>query len=158
MQSTCNEGRALDPTNGLPWGKRDPACTGVCRQRVNNGTSVIGVDHWGCTDLPHFTYVGPGKVDIRSLNLKAFQRVWNRFNPDDQIEETGVFKAWDSHADTQDPTAIRLAKAPCDGFRHAPQSPTVLPPMNGIVTSIANDTNDASVSWFVIDFIRFDDL
>jgi MYXO-CTERM domain-containing protein len=61
----------------------------------------------GARDPVHFDYVGPGGVDIRGLSVRAFQRLWNRNNPNDRIAEDG---------DYGDETASRLAKSPVGGF------------------------------------------
>lgn len=64
--------------------------------------------HWlGSSDPVHFDYSGSGAVDIRSLAVKAFQRLWNRNNPGDRIAEDG---AWGPN------TAARMDRAPAGGF------------------------------------------
>ncbi|MEO1273616.1 MAG: M15 family metallopeptidase, partial [Myxococcota bacterium] len=42
----------------------------------------------GCRDRPHYTYKRSGE-DLRSLNVLAFQKLWNHAHPDDTIKETG---------------------------------------------------------------------
>ncbi|MFP4121935.1 MAG: peptidoglycan-binding protein [Coleofasciculus sp.] len=44
----------------------------------------------GPRDYPHFDYIRGGR-DIRSLAVRAFQRVWNRYNPQDRIAEDGGY-------------------------------------------------------------------
>ncbi|NEO42155.1 MAG: peptidoglycan-binding protein [Moorea sp. SIOASIH] len=44
---------------------------------------------WG--DPVHFDYVGRGTRDIRALAVRAFQRVWNRYNINDRISEDGSY-------------------------------------------------------------------
>lgn len=65
----------------------------------------------GRSDVVHFDYRGRGKVDLRQLGVRAFQRLWNRNNPQDRIREHG---RWDTA------TARRMAKAPADGFAIGP--------------------------------------
>ncbi len=65
----------------------------------------------GRSDVVHFDYRGRGKVDLRRLGVRAFQRLWNRNHPDDRIREHG---RWDTA------TARRMAKAPAGGFAIGP--------------------------------------
>lgn len=61
----------------------------------------------GAGDPVHFDFVGGGTVDIRSLSVLAFQRLWNRNNPGDRIAEDGDYGA---------STEARLRRAPAAGF------------------------------------------
>ena len=45
--------------------------------------------------------------DFRRVNVEAFQRLWNRNNPDDRIEEDGLYGP---------ATADRIARSPSGGF------------------------------------------
>ncbi|MBK7193121.1 MAG: D-alanyl-D-alanine carboxypeptidase family protein [Myxococcales bacterium] len=65
----------------------------------------------GASDVVHFDYQGAGAVDIRSLAVKAFQRLWNRNHPSDRIAEDGVWG---------DATASRMDRAPAGGFAIGP--------------------------------------
>ena len=65
----------------------------------------------GRRDQVHFDYHGRGRVDLRRLSVRAFQRLWNRNHPHDRIREHG---RWDAA------TARRLARAPADGFAVGP--------------------------------------
>ena len=56
-------------------------------------------------DPPHFDHLA--SPDLRSMNVEAFQRLWNRNHPSDRLEEDGVYGA---------ETAARLAKSPAGGF------------------------------------------
>ena len=48
--------------------------------------------HWfGSRDPVHFDYVGGGTKDIRSLAILAFQKLWNKNNPQDRILEDGIY-------------------------------------------------------------------
>jgi hypothetical protein len=57
-------------------------------------------------DPVHFEHLD--SPDLRSTNVQAFQRLWNRNHPEDRIAETGTYT-------TQ--TAVRLGRAPAGGFR-----------------------------------------
>lgn len=61
----------------------------------------------GSSDPVHFDYAGSGAVDIRSLMVKSFQRLWNRNNPSDRIAEDG---AWGPQ------TSARMDRSPAAGF------------------------------------------
>ena len=50
--------------------------------------------HWkklGSWDPPHFDYKGSGGIDIRTLSVKAFQRLYNRHNPTKKLAEDGLY-------------------------------------------------------------------
>lgn len=66
---------------------------------------------YGTKDPPHFTYYGGGTVVLKGLSVKAFQRLWNRNNPNDTIAEDGAYGPM---------TEARLAKAPVGGFPKGP--------------------------------------
>ena len=59
----------------------------------------------GCADPVHFT--SRRGRDLRSMGVKAFQRLWNRNNAGDRIAEDG---------DWGPATAARMARAPIAGF------------------------------------------
>ena len=63
----------------------------------------------GPGDRGHFTYVGDG-VDMRLLTegVRSFQKLWNIHNPNDLIDEDGIF------GEIQ--TGPRLLKSPIEGF------------------------------------------
>ena len=65
----------------------------------------------GDFDPPHFDYVGEGTQDIRSMAIQAFQKLWNKNHPDEQIDEGGEFGP-----QTED----KLNRAPVLGFAKAP--------------------------------------
>ena len=68
----------------------------------NNGLRWLGAsDPW------HFDWVGAGAVDHRGLDILAFQKLWNRNNPNDKIAEDG---AWGPG------TESRMKKSPANGF------------------------------------------
>ncbi|MBK9263785.1 MAG: D-alanyl-D-alanine carboxypeptidase family protein [Polyangiaceae bacterium] len=61
----------------------------------------------GSSDPWHFDYVGAGAVSHKGLDVKAFQRLWNRNNPGDKIAADGI---WGPQ------TEARMKKAPAGGF------------------------------------------
>lgn len=61
----------------------------------------------GSSDPVHFDYVGAGAVNHKGLDVKAFQRLWNRNHPEDKIDTDG---AWGPQ------TEARMKKAPAGGF------------------------------------------
>lgn len=69
---------------------------------TNNGFKWLG-----SSDAVHFDYVGAGAVSYKGLDVKAFQRLWNRNHPDDKIDTDGV---WGPQ------TEARMKKAPAGGF------------------------------------------
>jgi len=61
----------------------------------------------GSNDPVHFDYAGSGAVNYKGLDVKAFQRLWNRNNPGDTISVDG---AWGPQ------TEARMKKSPAGGF------------------------------------------
>ncbi len=61
----------------------------------------------GSGDPVHFDYVGAGAVSYKGLDVKAFQRLWNRNNAGDKISADGV---WGPQ------TEARMKKSPAGGF------------------------------------------
>lgn len=61
----------------------------------------------GAHDPVHFDYVGGGTVKLSGLSVLAFQRLWNRNNPDDLIDEDGSYGPI---------TEARLTRSPIGGF------------------------------------------
>jgi hypothetical protein len=61
----------------------------------------------GSSDPVHFDYVGTGAVSFKGLDVKAFQRLWNRNHPTDKIDTDGV---WGPQ------TEARMKKSPAGGF------------------------------------------
>jgi hypothetical protein len=88
--SNHESGRALDVNNYDEW------------------ISALGNKGWS-HDVPgdpvHFDHLG--SPDSRGLDVKAFQRLWNRNHPNDQIAEDGLFGP---------ATEARLKQSPADGF------------------------------------------
>ncbi len=67
-----------------------------------------GFDWFGSGDPPHFDYFGAGAVNQKGLDVEAFQRLWNRNNPNDKIDEDGLYG---------NQTASRIKKSPAKGFK-----------------------------------------
>lgn len=78
-----------------------------------------GWDWYGAGDAVHFDYVGGGTVDLSGLSVRAFQRLWNRNHPNDQIAEDG---------DYGPQTEARLRQSPTDGFPVGGCEPEPPPP------------------------------
>jgi hypothetical protein len=89
-ESNHESGRAVDLSN---W-------SDVVRTMKSNSWS-----HPYSNDPVHFDHTS--SPDIRGRDVRAFQRLWNRNHPDDQIAEDG---------DYGDNTASRLIKSPAAGF------------------------------------------
>jgi hypothetical protein len=70
-----------------------------------------GFEWFGAKDAVHFDYAGPKALDLRSLNVLAFQMLWNANHPDDLIGLDGEYGPT---------TAERLEKAPAKGFLLVP--------------------------------------
>lgn len=64
-------------------------------------------------DPPHFNFEGGGTVDIRGKSILAFQQLWNKNNPDNQIDEDEGFGTQTEGALNQSPSQ-GFAKAPWD--------------------------------------------
>lgn len=89
-RSNHETGRAVDVAN---WSSR---------------VSAMGARGWSHSvpgDPVHFDHLA--SPDLRGLDVHAFQRLWNRNHPEDQIDEDGVYGAI---------TANRLGRAPARGF------------------------------------------
>lgn len=77
----------------------------------------------GASDPVHFDYRGGGTVRMKGLSVLAFQRLWNRNNPNDKIAEDSSYGP---------ATEARLMKSPVGGFPvGAVCSPSTAPPMDG---------------------------
>ncbi|MGK0358353.1 MAG: hypothetical protein ACI9U2_000640 [Bradymonadia bacterium] len=64
-------------------------------------------DWLGAGDPVHFDYEGGGSVDLAGLSVRAFQRLWNRNHPEDEIEIDGQYGPQ---------TEARLLASPAEGF------------------------------------------
>lgn len=82
-----------------------------------------GWDHFGRGDEVHFTFIGGGvRDDIGDIGVKAFQILWNKNNPNDQIDADG---------DYGPQTAARLNRSPANGFARARILKLLASPMEG---------------------------
>jgi len=91
-ESNHESGLALDVQEASAWRK---------------ALESEGFKWMGRKDPVHFDYAGAGAVDHRGLDVRAFQRLWNRNNRDDVVGETGKL----------DPkTKQRLLRSPASGF------------------------------------------
>lgn len=71
---------------------------------------VMAAHNWhklGSFDPPHFDFVGQHVLGLESVGVKAFQILWNRHHPQDQIDEDGIYG---------NETEKRLVKSPAGGF------------------------------------------
>lgn len=67
-----------------------------------------GWEWFGSGDPVHFTYTGAGvRDDIGNIGIQAFQILWNKKNPNDQLEPDGLFGP---------ETEARLNRSPAEGF------------------------------------------
>jgi hypothetical protein len=84
----------------------------------------------GSSDPVHFDFIGGGTVSMQGLSVQAFQRLWNRNNPNDKIAEDGQYGP---------ATEARLAKAPVGGF---PKGAQCNQPMSGEVPAVPPTPSD----------------
>jgi uncharacterized protein (TIGR03382 family) len=90
--SNHEQGRALDTGSYATW---------------DTILDDYGWDWYGNSDVYHFTYTGPGWVNLQGTDVLAFQRLWNRNHPEDLIDEDGIYGPQ---------TGARLSASPADGF------------------------------------------
>jgi hypothetical protein len=87
---------------------------------------ALAAEGWewlGDNDPVHFTYMGGGvRDDIGDIGVKAFQIFWNKYNPDDLIDDDG---------DYGPQTAARLDQTPANGFARVRLLKLITPPMEG---------------------------
>lgn len=72
-----------------------------------NAMASEGFNWLGSSDPVHFDFKGSGTVNMKGLSVLAFQRLWNRNNPNDKIDEDGAYGP---------DTESRLAQSPVGGF------------------------------------------
>ena len=105
---TCGIGLAAKPGNsnhesGLAF---DTSDTDVWKTTLQaNGFKWLGT-----SDPVHFDYVGAGIVDLYGQGVLAFQTLWNQKNPNDLIDEDGLYGSQ---------TGSRIAVSPAAGFTGA---------------------------------------
>lgn len=61
----------------------------------------------GPSDPVHFTFTGGGRDDIDTICVQAFQKLWNRNHPEDQVKADGQYGP---------ETAKRIGMSPASGF------------------------------------------
>ena len=82
-----------------------------------------GWDWLGPQDPFHFTYVGTGvRDDIGDIGVTAFQKLWNKQNPSDQITADSLFGPQ---------TAARMNQSPAEGFKTTRLLKLVTPNLKG---------------------------
>jgi hypothetical protein len=101
--SNHESGRALDVSNYSAW---------------ITGLEAQGWAHDVPGDPVHFDHLA--SPDIRGADVLAFQRLWNKNAPDDQIAEDGSFGPQ---------TAERVKRAPAEGFGIGASCATRLAPV-----------------------------
>jgi S-layer homology domain/D-alanyl-D-alanine carboxypeptidase len=94
----------------------------------------------GSSDPWHFDYVGAGAVDHRGLDVLAFQKLWNRNNPNDKIAEDG---SWGPG------TESRMRKSPANGFAIGAtcNAPVNEPACTASFTDICSSPYQADIDW-----------
>ncbi len=113
-RSNHESGRALDVSNYAAVGSR---------LRSN------GWDDNVAGDAVHFEHLA--SPDIRGADVQGFQRLWNRNNPRDLIDEDGEYGP---------ATEARLAKSPGDGFAVGAMCGTpTLPPTGTFPDDVTDD-------------------
>ena len=105
--------------------------------------TASGFKWLGSADPWHFDYVGAGAVSHKGLDVKAFQRLWNRNNPGDKISEDG---AWGPA------TEARMKASPANGFATGAQCGAPMggggePMCKAIFKDICGSIHQASIEW-----------
>jgi hypothetical protein len=98
-----------------------------------------GFKWFGSADAVHFDYVGPGAVSHKGLDVMAFQRLWNRNNPQDKISEDG---GWGPQ------TEARMKLTPAAGFPVGAQcgQPAACA---AVFKDICDSPYEADIEWLV---------
>lgn len=116
--SNHETGLALDIDNYSTWKSKLSA----------NGFSWLGGN-----DPVHFDYTGAGAKDLRGMDVLAFQRLWNRNHPEDEIAEDGD---WGPN------TEARMKMAPAGGFAKGPSCAC-----DAVFTDICASPFRADIEW-----------
>ena len=123
-EGRCNIGLAATPGNSNHNGALaidTPDYNAIKSDMTSNGWRWLG-----SSDPVHFDYTAGG-TDIRSLSVLAFQKLWNRNNPNDTIAEDGAYGPQ---------TEGRLKLAPSNGFSIVPWCPgTSVRPLSGVASA-----------------------
>jgi N-acetylmuramoyl-L-alanine amidase len=64
-------------------------------------------------DPPHIDYKGEGRKELRDETILAFQKLWNKNNPNEKITEDGIYAVGGQ-------TEKALNRSPATGFAQAP--------------------------------------
>jgi hypothetical protein len=105
----CGIGLAAKPGNS---NHETGLAIDVSQYSTWKGTLQANGFHWlGSSDPVHFDYAGAGAVSHKGLDVKAFQRLWNRNHPNDKIDADGL---WGPQ------TEARMKKSPAAGFAKGP--------------------------------------
>ncbi len=97
-----------------------------------------GFQWFGSSDVWHYDYVGAGAVSHKGLDVKAFQRLWNRNHPEDKIAEDG---AWGPM------TADRMRRSPAAGFPIGAQCEGATSECNATFKDICGSPYEADIEW-----------
>ena len=111
-RSNHNGGLAIDIEDNAGW---------------RRSLEAEGFRWLGSGDPVHFDYVGAGAIDIRSLSVQAFQRLWNRNHPEDRIAVDGAYGPATESRLRQSPATGFASAASCGAPAPAP-APTPMPP------------------------------
>ena len=109
-RSNHEDGTAIDTTDFAAW---------------KTALEAEGWDWFGdeSNDKVHFDFERGGvRNDIGDIGVKAFQILWNKNNPNDQIDTDG---------DYGQETAARLNRSPANGFSQSRNLKLATPPMEG---------------------------
>jgi hypothetical protein len=92
-----------------------PHESGIGIDLAGAGFRIPSFKYLGRIDPMHYTFTGNEMKDIGGLSVLAFQRLWNRAHPEDQIPEDSTFsKAVETRLD-RSPIGGFAASAPREG-------------------------------------------
>ncbi len=99
-----------------------------------------GFNWLGSSDPWHYDWVGAGAQDHRGLDVLAFQRLWNRNNPNDKIAEDG---SWGPG------TESRMRKSPAGGFPVGAMCnvPPPEPTCQAVFSDICGSAHQPAIEW-----------
>lgn len=120
--SNHETGLAMDISNYSSWTGKLPG---------------YGFSWLGSSDPVHFDYTGSGAVSYKGLDVKAFQRLWNRNHPSDTIAVDGI---WGPQ------TQARMQKSPAGGFATGAVCATALAEAEAMEEAVHSDEMSRSIS------------